>query len=476
MLQFDLSLTGYDSSDTATGTRADDQFMVIVSTDGGNTWLKSNATIWNNSNTDPGKYVFNNIRRSGEKVSIDLSMYADSTVRIAFYGESTVDQNGDNDLHIDNIRIFERVIVPPKVKTLTASNIGENTATLNKDVTPGDIVISKEGFYYKPAGQGAIWTLVESDDDAFVVSGLIRGTVYKYIAYATLENNVTFYGDTVEFTTTGIPPVHPTVSTLAATNISQNSATMNKSVTSDPSEPVTEQGWKWRKVGEPNWIVSMNGNLTSLEHNTQYEFFAFAKTALKNQEGYQGQTLTFTTTSHTPPTVKTLAATAIGMYGASLRKSVTAGSEPIVEEGWEYKRVGEVVWTNTKNANINNLAQDTEYEFYAYAVTNSYPMTKGETLKFRTLKAQSDLDAADYGVNIYPNPADNVVTLAVEGLSSEAEVTIIDMMGRKIGHYLIAQGSNSITIDVSPLAEGTYAVRIVSDNATIVERLVIKKR
>jgi len=99
MLQFDLSLTRYDKSDTATGTRDDDQFMVIVSTDGGNTWLKSNATIWNNSNTDPGKYVFNNIRRSGEKVSIDLSMYADSTVRIAFYGESTSSvSNGDNDL------------------------------------------------------------------------------------------------------------------------------------------------------------------------------------------------------------------------------------------------------------------------------------------------------------------------------------------------------------------------------------------
>ena len=67
MLQFDLSLTRYDSSDTATGTRADDQFMVIVSTDGGNTWLKPNATIWNNDNANPGNYIFNNIRRSGEK-------------------------------------------------------------------------------------------------------------------------------------------------------------------------------------------------------------------------------------------------------------------------------------------------------------------------------------------------------------------------------------------------------------------------
>lgn len=475
MLQFDLSLTGYNNSDTAIGTRADDQFMVIVSTDGGNTWLKANATIWNNDNANPGNYIFNNIRRSGEKVSIDLSMYADNIVRIAFYGESTVDQNGDNDLHIDNIRIFERVIVPPTVNTLPASNIGNNTATLNKDVTPGDIAISKEGFYYRATSQGATWTMVESDDDAFVVNGLIQGTTYEYYAYVTLENNVNFYGNTVEFTTTGTPPVHPTVNTLAATNITQNSATLNKSVVADPSEPVTQEGWKWRKVGEPNWIISMNGNLTSLEHNTQYEFFAFAKTAL-NQEGYQGQTLTFTTASHTPPTVQTLGAMAIGMYAATLRKAVTAGSEPIIEEGWEYRRVGEVVWTKTQNANINNLAQDAEYEFYAYAVTNSYPMTKGETLKFRTLKATTDLDAADYGVNIYPNPADNVVTLAVEGLSSEAEVTIVDMMGRKVGHYLIAQGSNSITIDVSPLAEGTYAVRIVSDNATIVERLVIKKR
>ena len=76
---------------------------------------------------------------------IDLSMYADNIVRIAFYGESTVSLNGDNDLHIDNIRIFERVIVPPTVKTLPASNIGNNTATLNKDVTPSTSGPCSEG-------------------------------------------------------------------------------------------------------------------------------------------------------------------------------------------------------------------------------------------------------------------------------------------------------------------------------------------
>ena len=252
-------------------------------------------------------------------------------------------------------------------------------------------------------------------------------------------------------------------------------ATLHKAIAQDPSEPVVTQGWRWHKVGEPNWSTAIDSVITGLEHSTAYEFYAYATTAI-NTDGYKGATLQFTTLSHTPPTVKTLDATAIGMYAATLRKEVTAGSESIIEEGWEYKKVGEVVWTKTQNANLNSLALDTEYEFYAYAITNSYPMTKGETLKFRTLKATTDLDAADYGVNIYPNPAHTVVNVDVPSLSGESEVTVVDMMGKTIGRYTIADGNNSISIDVSSFAEGVYTVRIVSDSITLVERLVIKKR
>ena len=171
----------------------------------------------------------------------------------------------------------------------------------------------------------------------------------------------------------------------------------------------------------------------------------------------------FTTLSHTPPTVKTLAATAIGTYAATLRKEVTVGSEPILEEGWYYKKSSETEWQKTSNANLTGLGINTEYQFYAYAVTQSYPMTKGDILIFKTLQTQTDLDGADYGVDI-------------PSLSGAAEVTVVDMMGKTVGRYAIADGNNSISIDVSAFAEGVYTVRIVSDSITLVERLVIKKR
>ena len=97
-------------------------------------------------------------------------------------------------------------------------------------------------------------------------------------------------------------------------------------------------------------------------------------------------------------------------------------------------------------------------------------------MKFRTLKSTSDLDAADYGVTIFPNPADNTAIVVVEGLTSAADITIVDASGRVVGRYRIVAGENSISLDVSSLVEGNYIVRILSDAIDKVEHLVIKKR
>ena len=377
--------------------------------------------------------------------------------------------DADIDLHIDNIEVYEVVIKPPTVKTLDADNITDNTAHLHKILSEGDMEVTSHGFFYRADNEGARW---QPTTDS-IITGLIRGTVYKFYAYAEADNKI-YRGDTMSFTTTGAAPIHPVVTTQPATGVSQNSATLKKSVVGDLSEPVLTEGWKWHKVGESNWYMSSDGLLNTLEHSTQYEFYAYATTAI-NSDGYKGATLQFTTTSHTPPTVKTLAATAIGTYAATLRKVVTIGTEPILEEGWYYKKSSETDWQKTSNANLTGLGINTEYQFYAYAVTKSYPMTKGEILTFKTLKT-TDLDEASYGANIYPNPAHTVVNVDVPSLSGAAEVTVVDMMGKTVGRYVIADGNNSISIDVSSFAEGVYTVRIVSDSITLVERLVIKKR
>ena len=100
-LTFDLALTAYSGTLTAPATDGtDDKFVVLITTDNEATWTILRQ--WDNE--EGSTYVYNNINSTaeGEQVSIDLSSYAGQSVRIAFYGESTV-SNADNNLHIDNV-------------------------------------------------------------------------------------------------------------------------------------------------------------------------------------------------------------------------------------------------------------------------------------------------------------------------------------------------------------------------------------
>ena len=128
-LTFDLALTDYDNSEPIENPsgQPDDKFMVIISTDGGATWSANNAIVWSNEST--ADHSFNQIAAQGEEISISLADYANMTVRIAFYGEST-SAPGDNDLHIDNVVVDE---APTCVKPtqLTITNVTASAADLS---------------------------------------------------------------------------------------------------------------------------------------------------------------------------------------------------------------------------------------------------------------------------------------------------------------------------------------------------------
>ena len=103
LLSFDAGLTPYSSSYEAKFlTGVDDRFLVAVSTDGGGTWSSANVTEWNNDGT--GEYVYNEVPRHGKTYYIDMTSYIGNTVKIGFYGESSV-ANADNYFHFGNIRI-----------------------------------------------------------------------------------------------------------------------------------------------------------------------------------------------------------------------------------------------------------------------------------------------------------------------------------------------------------------------------------
>jgi hypothetical protein len=98
-LTFDVSLTAYVGGAT-NGTGVDDKFYVMISTDGGNNWLESNATKWDNAGS---ANVYNNISVTGQEIVIPLTSYT-GIIKVAFYAESTI-SNADDYLSIDNVKI-----------------------------------------------------------------------------------------------------------------------------------------------------------------------------------------------------------------------------------------------------------------------------------------------------------------------------------------------------------------------------------
>lgn len=466
-LNFRVALTKVNSAEPVDTLNKDDKFMVVVSTDRGASWQSYNATIWANDSNAVGNNRLNDISNTGETVNIDLTQYAGQNIRIAFYAESSR-SNGDNHLHIDDISVTATPITPPTVETLAASDITNNSATLNKNVIQGDLPIEGSGFYWRKRDAESAF-IISLDGN---VTGLSSGTEYEFFAYA-MVSGVEYRGDTLYFTTTGNAPTPPTVTTLAATNITHTSATLNKQVVQQ-DEAISEEGWKY-ETPDGNWYFSTDGNLTNLMPNTLYRFVAYAKTN-NNINTYYGDTLSFSTLVHTPPTVVTMPYQNLQCQSVQLVKSVTAGSETIDREGWMYQRDGHPEWAEVESADgaLSNLEPNITYHYFAYASTATFPMVTGDTLTFTTPEC-SGVELAESTVTIYPNPAKDEVSIVVDGLTTDATATIFDIQGKVVGRYIVAAATGRATVDVSTLTDGTYIVRIVSKDINRVERLIIKR-
>ena len=120
-LKFDAALMQWNQVTAPTTTQEDDRFLVIMS----DTPTMANPTLlreWNNTGSE---WVFNNIPAAGANFTIPLTGIS-GTKYFAFYGESSVSGNGDNDFMVDNVIIRETPTGPPNPVTL---NSPANAAT-----------------------------------------------------------------------------------------------------------------------------------------------------------------------------------------------------------------------------------------------------------------------------------------------------------------------------------------------------------
>ena len=234
----------------------------------------------------------------------------------------------------------QQVQLDPNVNTLSATNILQNSATLNGTVD-GRGTTSSTCFFELFGSTGSLnqTVNVNSSGTGFQnlssnVSNLNPNTIYSY-RLSCNGNGRLVQGNTVSFVTPGQQNVQqdPIVTTISASNIQQNSATLNGSVdgrgtTSStcffevfgPNGSLNQQV----NVGSTNTgFQNVSSTVFGLNSNTSY---TFRLSCNANGRLIQGQTLSFITGSQNnfqqDPLVTTLPATNIAQNSGTLNGTV----------------------------------------------------------------------------------------------------------------------------------------------------------
>jgi len=259
------------------------------------------------------------------------------------------------------------------IKTFSASSITQSKAIFNGYVKTNNINVVSKGFQYKLANETGFTNHainIASDTLTWNVTSLKQNKTYQYRTYAVITTNDTIYGEVRSFVTLPV-----TVTTSAATNITQSKATLNgTTILGDAT--VNSKGFEYKLDTAANYTrVNITGsseniasNLTNLQPNKMYQFRAFA---ICGNDTIYGDISNFTTL---PITVTTLAATNITRSSAVLNGNVTAGDAVLSAVGFEVLPENKSVSLPASDIfsyTLTNLSAATTIQYQAFAVYNN---------------------------------------------------------------------------------------------------------
>ncbi|MFA5463263.1 MAG: FISUMP domain-containing protein [Dysgonamonadaceae bacterium] len=296
----------------------------------------------------------------------------------------------------------------PSVKTTIVSEI---TST---QIISGGTITSNGGA--KISSRGVCWstnqtpTIEDSKTKDGIGTGsyiskvteLIPETTYYIRAYAT--NSIgTSYGEQISFTTTKEISL-PSITTIEATDVTEDSAVLGGDVTSDGNAPVTERGVVYSTSENPTVEdnkISANSagtgdfsvSLSNLSKNTTYYVKAYA---INSKGTAYGEQVSFITSKEVAlPSVDTAEATDVTESSVTLGGEIKSdGNNPVTERGIVYSTTEKPTLENNKvsakmddsksfTINLSGLKSNTKYYVRAYA-TNSVGTSYGNDISFVT--------------------------------------------------------------------------------------------
>ncbi|MBQ2375706.1 MAG: fibronectin type III domain-containing protein [Bacteroidales bacterium] len=231
--------------DSAPAAAPDDKFVVLISTDNGNSWTTSNAIIYTDSDADTTR-DFSDFNQTPTRVKFKLEnaegIAYSGFVKFAFYVEST-QTNGSNYVFIDNIAVNQWSDCESPFN-LSVSDITNNTVQLTFLESEG-----VEGWEYVVVPQGGsieTATLVEIAESPAIIDNLESEMNYTvHLRAICSETSVSPWSVGVSFTTTPDPTPIPYTCDF---NFEQGQAT----------------GWLLKNGTCANeWVVANPSSLTS---------------------------------------------------------------------------------------------------------------------------------------------------------------------------------------------------------------------
>lgn len=175
---------------------------------------------------------------------------------------------------------------------------------------------------------------------------------------------------------------------------------------------------------------------------------------------------------------------------------------PILWGGTIYGCVGENIWpfwdlTTTDNyygpeillprveivsQNVNPMNEGTYYITYRVidpSGNSSLPLTRQVVYTYwpKCMNSTVGIDdnLSDHLIDIYPNPGNGIFNIDLKGHTVEnAELMIIDALGRTVYTTVIGQSTSNIEINPGDLPAGVYQIKLMIGDRIITEKLIVQ--
>jgi len=146
-----------------------------------------------------------------------------------------------------------------------------------------------------------------------------------------------------------------------------------------------------------------------------------------------------------------------------------AGDGAVVSNVTGWASAFNYLWSN--NATTSNLT-NVDPGQYTLTVTDSNGCSASSQVAVGTIGIENIADLPNFV--LYPNPAKDQFTIRMANFTSDADLAIVDLMGKVVINKVIPAGTEIINIGSSMLSKGVYLVKIGYGNLLVTKRVIIE--